>query len=292
MLKKLLYVLGFISPKLVTYVLYYKTFHKILNLRHPKTLNEKIHWLKFYGETSMWSVLADKYRVREYVTEKGLKDILVELYGCWTNVEDIKWEKLPDQFVLKVNNGSGDILICKDKSKLNIESTKKMYASLLKEKFGVSTGQLQYSKMPACIIAEELLDAERQTIKSSSLVDYKIWCFNGKPEYIFVVLNRRNGHAEQMIFDMEWRSHPEYLNDTFHLKIYKGTIAKPSKFSEMIKIATVLSKGNEQMRVDLYEVGNKVYFGELTMTSACGYMDYFTNEFLILMGSKVMLPNI
>lgn len=287
---KLQYIVGLLSPKLITHILYYKTFHKKLNLKNPKTINEKIHWMKFYGDTSKWVVFADKYKVREYVTEKGLENTLVKLYGCWTNVEDINWEELPNQFVLKVNNGCEDILICKDKSKLDIESVKKLYGSLLKEKFGITTGQLQYRNMPACIIAEELLDAEKQSIKSSSLVDYKIWCLNGSPEYIFVYTNRDGGNAECMVYDKQWNAHPEYMMTSSNFSIIKYDIPKPAHLEEMLKIAARLSEGNPEMRVDLYEVGGKVYFGELTMTAACGLMNHFTDEFMTLMGSKVVLP--
>ena len=289
---KLQYVMGLISPKLITNILYYKTFHKILNLKNPKTINEKIHWMKFYGDTSKWVIFADKYRVREYVTEKGLEDTLVKLYGCWTNVEDINWGQLPNQFVLKVNNGCGDILICKDKTNLDIPSIKKIYGALLKEKFGITTGQLQYRKMPACIIAEELLDAKKQSIQSSSLVDYKIWCFNGYPEYIFVYTNRNKSNAECMVFDINWNAHPEYMITSSDFSIINYEIPKPSHLDEMLRVAGKLSEDNPEMCVDLYEVDGKVYFGELTMTAACGLMNHFTNDFLTLMGSKVNLPNI
>lgn len=287
---KLQYVVGLLSPRIITSILYYKTFHKRLNLKNPQTVNEKIHWMKFYGDTSKWVIFADKYRVREYVTAKGLGDILVKLYGCWTNVEDIDWDKLPKQFVLKVNNGCGDILICEDKNKLDIPSVKKIYGSLLKEKFGVTTGQLQYRKMPACIIAEELLDAKKQTIQSSSLIDYKIWCFNGRPEYIFVYTNRIKGNAECMVYDKAWNAHPEYMIPSSNFSIIDYDIPKPNHLNDMLNIAAKLSEGNPEMRVDLYEVGGKVYFGELTMTAACGLMNHFTDEFLTLMGSKISLP--
>ena len=286
---KLQYVVGLLSPRIITNILYYKTFHKRLNLKNPQTVNEKIHWMKFYGDTSKWVIFADKYRVRKYVTAKGLGNILVKLYGCWTNVEDIDWDKLPKQFVLKVNNGCGDILICEDKNKLDIPSVKKLYGSLLKEKFGVATGQLQYRKMPACIIAEELLDAKKQTIQSSSLIDYKIWCFNGRPEYIFVYTNRIKGNAECMVYDKAWNAHPEYMIPSFNFSIIAYDIPKPHHLDDMLNIAAKLSEGNPEMRVDLYEVGGKVYFGELTMTAACGLMNHFTDEFLILMGSKISL---
>lgn len=288
---KLQYVVGLLSPKLITNILYYKTFHKRLNLKNPKTINEKIHWMKFYGDTSKWVIYADKYRVREYVKEKGLEDILVELYGCWKNVDDIKWDILPKQFVLKVNNGCGDILICRDKNQLDIPSIKRMYGTLLKDKFGITTGQLQYRKIPACIIAEELLDAEKQSIISTSLVDYKIWCFNGIPEYIFVYTNRNKGNAECMVYDRSWIPHPEYMIVSSNFSIIDYEIPKPNHLSKMLEVAARLSEGNPEMRVDLYEVGGKIYFGELTMTAACGLMNHFTDEFLTLMGSKVTLPS-
>lgn len=288
---KILDVIGRISPKLVTHIFYFKTFHKILNLKNPKTLNEKIHWMKFYGDTSQWSLLADKYKVREYVIEKGYEDSLVTLYGKWDDASKIEWDKLPEQFVMKVNNGCGDVLICKDKQKLDIETNKRKFASLLKEKFGIYTGQLQYKDIPSCIIAEELLDATKQQVKSASLVDYKIWCFNGKPYYIFVYLNREiGGAAECMVFDLDWNSHPEFLIPSKHFAIYKDLISKPACLDKMIEMATKFSEGHPQMRVDLYEVGGKVYFGELTMTAACGYMNHFTDDFMLQTGNAVVLP--
>lgn len=283
--------IGTISPMLITRILYKKTFGKSLNLKNPQTLNEKIHWMKFYGDTSQWGILADKYRVREYVKEKGFQSSLVKLYGKWDSVEKINWNQLPDQFVMKVNNGCGDVLICTDKSQLDIESTKKSFRPLLKEKFGIQTGQTQYKDMPACIIAEELLDAAQQHIKSTSLVDYKIWCFNGKPFYIFVYLNRKKGGiAECMIYDVDWVAHPEYLIPSDHFAVYNESVPKPSCLAQMLRMASVLSEGHPEMRVDLYEVNNKVYFGELTLTAACGFMNHFTEDFMITAGNCITLP--
>ena len=287
---RILKIIGTLSPMTLSKILYRKTFGKSLNLKNPKTLNEKIHWLKFYGDTRLWALMSDKYRVREFVKDKGLKDILVKLYGVWDDANEIDWDKLPDKFVLKANNGCGDITICEDKSKLDIPSVVRYYNSLLKDKFGIQTGQLHYKGIKPCIIAEELLDASKQQVTSTSLVDYKIWCFNGVPYYIFVVLNRKKGFAQQMLFDTDWEAYPEYLVETSYFEIYKGSIPKPLCLNEMLEYASVLSKDNEQMRVDMYEINNKLYFGELTLTSACGYMDYFTEDFLKILGSKVLLP--
>ena len=257
---QMLKLIGTISPILVTKILYRKTFGKSLDLKNPKTLNEKIHWIKFYGDTSLWAMMSDKYRVREYVKNKGLEDILVKIYGAWEDANEIDWNNLPDKFVLKANNGCGDITICENKSKLNRQELIGYYNALLKEQFGVQTGQLHYKKIKPCVIAEELLDASKQQITSTSLVDYKVWCFNGVPYYIFVVLNRRKGFAQQMLYDIDWVAHPEYLVTTSHFELYEGVIPKPSNLTKMLKYASILSEGSSQMRVDMYEVDNKIYF--------------------------------
>lgn len=286
----LLKVIGRMSPMFLTKVLYKKTFGKSLDLKHPISLNEKIHWLKFYGDTSQWALLSDKYRVREYVKLKGFEDILVKLYGSWENANDIDWAKLPNQFVLKANNGCGDVTICKDKSKLNKRKIIKYYNGLMKEKFGIQTGQLHYKDIKPCIIAEELLDASKQPTPSSSLIDYKIWCFDGIPTYIFVYLNRNKAITECMVYDVKWNAHPECLIKSKHFSICDKPIEKPGNLEEMLKVASVLSEGNPEMRVDLYYVNGKVYFGELTLTAACGFMNHFTDEFMIALGSRNILP--
>ena len=283
-------LIGAVSPKLITKILYKKTFGTSLDLKTPRTLNEKIHWMKFYGDTSQWPLMSDKYRVREYVKNKGLGHILVELYGVWDNARYIDWEKLPNKFVLKANNGCGDVTICRDKSKLDKGTLIEYYNRLLKEHFGIQIGQVHYRYIKPCIIAEELLDASKQQISSTSLIDYKIWCFNGNPHYIFVYLNREKGAAECMVYDVNWTPHPEYLIPTRHFAVYQDTIPRPDTLDEMLKIARLLSEGNPEMRVDLYEVAGKVYFGELTLTAAGGFMSHFTKEFLDILGTMVVLP--
>ena len=288
---QILKLIGIISPVLLTRILYRRTFGKSLNLTKPQSLNEKIHWLKFYGDTTQWSLLADKYRVREYVKDKGLEQTLVKLYGVWTDANDIDWNKLPNRFVLKANNGCGDVTICKDKSILDKQQVVTYYNNLLKKDFGIQLGELHYKKIKPCIIAEELLDADKQQSPSSSLIDYKIWCFNGIPSYIFVFLNRMKGVAQCMVFDTNWNSYPNYLISSKHFVICDKPIQKPNKLNEMLRIARILSEGNPQMRVDLYEVEGKVYFGELTLTAACGFMNNYTEDFLNKLGSLVILPH-
>lgn len=282
-------IVGRISPILITQVLSFKAFHKIMNIKKPHNLNEKIQWLKFYGDTSLWPMLSDKYRVREYVESKGYSDILVKLYGVWKDVENIDLSMLPNQFVLKLNNGCGDIFICKNKTAIERKDVINHFSKFNTKFFGVETGVLHYRDIEPCIIAEELLDCSKQSIISPTLVDYKFWCINGEPLYCLIVANRNNHKVDLDLYDMNWERHQEYLVQTNEFNILKQIIPQPINLSRMIEISKVFSQGHPQMRVDLYEVGGRIYFGELTMTSACGLMTYFSDVFLNMLGEKMKL---
>lgn len=284
--KKILYN---ISPKLLTSLQYFYHFHRLLNWHRPKDLNEKINWLKYNSDTTLWTLCADKYRVRDYIHEKGLDDTLVKLYGIWEKAEDIEWEALPKSFVLKTNNGSGDILVCKDKSKLNIEETVRKYANLLSKSFCNTNGEPHYATMKPCLIAEELLDCTKQQIDTDSLIDYKIWCFNGKPHHVWACYNRHHNSVEVATYDLNWRRHDEYSIFTPHYKRAKSNLPKPVSLETMLSIASKLSEGILQVRVDMYEVDGKPYFGEMTFTSAGGFMNFYTPSFLREMGDLVDL---
>ena len=180
-------LIGKHNPKLLVTILYKIAFGKWMDWNNPKTLNEKIHWLKFYGDTSLWPMLADKYRVRDYVKQCGCEDLLVKLYGVWSQPEEIEWDSLPDQFVMKSNCSSGDVRICTNKSDINIKEWIEHFKKAIKEKNGYERGEPHYNSINPVIIAEELLDTKKQSIKTSSLIDFKIWCFNGEPYCIFTV---------------------------------------------------------------------------------------------------------
>ena len=172
-----------LSPISIAKLRFFYILHRWPNFKSPRDINEKINWLKFYGDTSQWVELADKYAVRSYIKKHGLSDILVHLYGKWDNAEDIDWDSLPNKFVLKCNNGSGDVVICHDKEQINRKDTISYLKKMLNRSFGIVSGEMHYAEMKPCIIAEELLDNTTQPCKSTSLIDYKIWCFDGKPTY-------------------------------------------------------------------------------------------------------------
>ena len=281
--------INIISPKLLVSLQYYYHFKKFLNWSSPKDLNEKINWLKFNSDTSLWSLCADKYRVREFVKQKGLEETLVKLYGKWDKAEDIEWDLLPNSFVLKTNNGSGDILLCTDKNKLNKNEVVMKYSTLLSKKFCETNGEPHYMSMQPCIIVEEILDCKKQSIVTDTMIDYKIWCFNGKPHHIFTCCNRFKDSVEVAVYDLQWKRHDECSVFTSHYKRIKSNLPKPKSLDKMLEIASKLSEGIPQVRVDLYEVDNKPYFGEMTFTSAGGFMSYFTPSFLREMGELVDL---
>ena len=281
--------LRLLKPIQVARLKYYYKFHKWPDFEHPRDLNEKINWMKFYGDTSKWADLADKYKVRDYVESIGLGDTLVKLYGKWSDANDIDWESLPNQFVLKVNNGCGDVLICRDKTKLDKEATIKTYNKLVASRYGDVSGEPHYAKITPCIIAEELLDINKQSVQSSSLIDYKVWCLNGKPFCIWCAWNRKGHSADAGIYDADWNYHPEWSVFSSTFKEGDIRLPKPQNLNKMLDVASKLSTSFPILRVDLYEVDGKVYFGELTFSSLGGFMDYLTPEILQTMGEIVEL---
>lgn len=283
------HMMGHVCPKQLVSVLYKRAFGRKIDWKNPLTLNEKIQWLKFNTDTRIWTLLADKYRVREYVKERGCGDLLVDLYGVWKKTADIDWESLPDKFVMKTNNGCGDIMVCTDKTKINQKEWNQHFDRALAYRGGYQHGELHYNKIKPLIIAEELLDCSKQPLKCGSLIDYKIWCFNGEPHHILVCTNRKKDSLELAVYDLNWRYHPECSICTTHYCRPPVILPKPTSFNKMLRCAKNLSNGLPQVRVDFYEVGGLPYFGEMTMTSAAGFMDYYSHEFQLELGTLVDL---
>lgn len=282
--------LGNHFPEFLLKLRYYYVFHRKCNMEEPQDLNEKILWAKLHADTTLWTKLADKFTVREYVRQKGLESILVQLYAVWYNVSDVNFDNLPECFIIKANNGDGkgtNKII--NKSELDVEKKEEILKLidgwLHRKNIGALHAEPHYKKMRPCVIAEELLPIPKN---QNSLTDYKIWCFNGVAYYIWVCSNRsKNGNsAYVMTYDRNWKAHPEW--SVYNSDYLKGEIqTKPKNLDNMLHIAETLSKGFAQLRVDLYNIDGKVYFGELTFTSQGGLMDFYTPEFLKEMGDKV-----
>ncbi len=258
-------------PVLMAQMRYYKKFGHFLNLKDPKDLNEKIHWLSLYSDTTEWTRCADKYAVRQFVVERGQGHTLVKLYGKWDTVEEVDWDSLPKSFVLKTTNGSGTVLVVKDKDTLNIPDTKILMRKWLNMKIGQETTESHYCGIVPRLIAEEYIKQSEDDNKiSTSLIDYKIWCFNGKAYYIWTCINRVADCTYVSMFDRDWNYHPEMSVFNEHYRESKTILPKPEKLDEMLEVAEKLSVGFPEVRVDLYYSGGKAYCGELAFTSLGG----------------------
>ena len=265
-------------------------FHRKPNIENPTDLIEKIYWMQLNTDTSMWTKCADKYAMREYVKDCGYEEFLPKSYGHWKDAKEIDFSCLPNEFVLKSNNGCGTVMIVRDKSKLDEKKVRRKLNQWLKVPYGWAGAQLHYTRIVPCILAEELLhqDEERNSLSPGSLVDYKIWCINGEPESIWVAYNRHDvTHVNMALYDTAWHPLPQYLksNDT---DVYNANdiINKPICLEQMLEMAREISKPFLEVRVDFYIINDKPILGELTFTSGYGY---FTDDYYQYLGDKLKI---
>lgn len=285
--------IGLNHPGTLIKIRYLARFKRLPNLKNPRDLNEKILYLKLFTDTSRWSELADKYKVRNYVESLGLGDTLVKLYGVWYKADDFKLDEMPNSFILKANNGdgSGTNLIINDKSNWKENDLKIIIDGWLKRKnISATSAEPHYDNIEPCIIAEELLPKIKG---QTSLLDYKVWCFNGKPYTILTTSNRLKTATHLGCYDLNWNYHPENLIVSKSFPLESKPLNKPDNLDEILRVAEKLAGDFPQVRVDLYSINNKIYFGEMTFTSLGGMMNYYTPEYLLEMGSKIDLnyPN-
>lgn len=293
--RKLVYyrdwIMAHIYPKYLANQVYRYIFKKDINWKNPTNLIEKIYWLQLNTDTSLWTLCADKYRVRQFVEERGCGEILNKLYGVWNNADEIDFDSLPNSFVLKTNNSCGQIILVKDKKELDIADAKRKLKTWMNTTYGYQGAQLHYTRIKPCIIAEELLSDNNNA--EASLTDYKIWCFNGKAEFILIVYDRGwddSGSNKYLLstYDLEWNNTSALTLKTNNQHYSGASIPKPTSLKEMIEYAQKLSKGMPECRVDFYEINGKPIFGEMTFTTGYGY---FTNDFYEYLGSKIDLQN-
>ena len=246
-----------------------------LDLKNPKTLNQKIQWLKlyYYPHNELATKCTDKYLVREYIKEKGYGECLNELYGVYDDARDIEWDKLPDTFVIKCNHGCAYNIICTDKSKLDKKSAERSLNGWLKKDFGKYNAEPHYSKIKPKIVIEKYL---------GTLTDYKFFCFNGKCRFYYVSKNMDTDHGEMAFFDKNGLA-PFQSED--YKRLENPVI--PDRIDEMQSISESLSKDFPLVRVDWYLVEGKMYFGELTFTPSGGIMDIQPKEYDLKLGKDL-----
>ena len=280
---QILKLFNWIPDKQMICLQYWMKTGRRLNLKNPKRYTEKLQWYKLYHRDPLMAQCADKYEVRAYIEKKGLGNILNECYGVYQSEDDIDFDVLPEQFVIKATNGAGGvgIEICKDKSQLDIPKLKKELHEWLKpQKNGGGREWVYYRYKPKLMIEKYLAPGKGE----NSLGDYKFFCFNGEP-YCLYVMNERftEGGVRQNIYDLDFNVMP-YMREK--IKPIRTKINKPGNFDEMIEIARKLSGDFPYVRVDLYDIDGRVYFGELTFFPESGYYDFEPDEFDFVLGEK------
>jgi hypothetical protein len=278
LVKRLLF--RFLSDKQFIIWDYFIFLHKFPNLNNPKTFSEKIQWIKLNGGLEKYTKYVDKLSVRNFIEKTIGIEYLIPLLGVWNNFDEIDFNNLPNQFVLKATHGSHYIYICKDKKLLDKHKLKKTVSKWLKENFYIKTRETQYKNCKPKILCEKYLKDY-----SGSLTDYKMFCFNGKP-YCIEVISDRFSDEKDDIMDLNWKIMPLIYKNMNH-SIRK--LQKPEKLNEMIEISKKLAKEFPFVRVDLYTVENKIYFGELTFTPANGLEEIDPIEAEYLIGEMIDL---
>lgn len=262
-------LLFFLPDEVFLKLVYRGRMGKKLNIKNPITYNEKIQWLKLNDRNPLYTKLVDKYEVKQYVSEKISSNIIIPTLGVWNSVDEIDFDSLPNQFVLKCTHDSGGLVICKDKSKLNIPETKKILNRCLKKNYYGQNREWPYKNVIPRIIAEKFIVDESGT----ELKDYKFFCFNGKPLFMFIATDRPHDTRFDF-YDMEF-NHLPFTNG--HENSEKN-LTKPKSFNEMIQLAQEISKDFVHVRVDFYDVNGTVYFGEITFYHWSGMKPFVPEE--------------
>lgn len=254
-----------------------------INWKHPHYYNEKLQWLKLNNKNSSYTMMVDKYAVKEYVANTIGQKYVIPTLGVWNKPEEIEWDTLPNRFVLKTTHGGGNagVIICRDKARFDKNLAIEKLQSGLKQDISKILREWPYKNVPRRIIAEELIGHNDE-----DLADYKFFCFDGDVKALFVATERSSGNVKFDYFDSEFK----HLDLVQSHPMSGRNLEKPASFEEMKRIAGALSKGMPHVRVDLYDVDGKVYFGELTFFHHGGVTPFYPKKWDEVFGSWIKLP--
>lgn len=257
-----------------------------LNLKNPQTFNEKIQWLKLNDRKTEYTRMVDKYEAKKLVGNKIGNEYIIKNIGIWNSFDEIDFSKLPDKFVLKCTHDSGGLVICRNKELLDKEKVKnKLEKSLMKNYYKMGR-EWPYKNVKPRIIAEEYMEDKKQ----KTLRDYKFYCFSGCPKYLYISEGLEDHSTAKISFyDLEFNDAPFKRND---YKTFDVRPEKPKNYEKMIELSRVLSNGFSFLRVDFYEINDKIYFGELTFSPCSGFMPFNPKEYDKVLGSYIDLKNI
>lgn len=259
---------------------YFKRVGKVLNLENPVSFTEKIQWLKVYDSSFNKTYCADKILLHDYITKKIGKDICIPIIATYDKPDDINWDILPQKFVIKCNHGSGYNIIIEDKKNIDKDTICKKLNAWLNENYGLIGYELHY-----CLIKPKILIEEFKEGDTNDLIDYKLFCFNGKGMFWQIITDRRTNEKISH-YDMNWNYNPFY-----DWKKYDSidTILKPDKYENMIEIAEKIAKDFKFVRVDFYVIKSKIYLGELTFTPADGFQIFKNKDTDLIIGEMLNL---
>ncbi len=265
--------LKWLPDKTFLKIQYRLSLHKKLNLKNPKTFTEKLQWMKLYDKNPVYTAMADKYAVKEYVAEKIGEEHLIPTLGVWDSFNDIDFSKLPRQFVLKCTHDSGSIVICKNKADFNIKAAKKKIDKHLKMNHYNAHREWPYKYVKPRIIAEKYLEQE----DGAGLIDYKFFCFNGNPLFLYVSQMSHSRQQKLQFFDIDYKP-LEFSR--FDYKPFQILPPKPSNFDEMVSISKKLARdiSSPFVRIDLYSISGQIYFSEITFTPCSGLLSFEPEE--------------
>lgn len=263
--------LNWLPDRVYLKMLYYANTGKRLSIKNPQTFNEKLQWLKLYDRKPLYTTLVDKYEVKNYVASIIGEDHIIPTYGVWDRFEDIEFEKLPSQFVLKCTHNSGGVLICKDRNKFDKENAKQRIEKCMRKNYFWSSREWPYKNVKPRIIVEKYMEDRGFADKEPN--EYQFWCFNGIPRFISAIF-QPHGDNMKATYDIEWNrlafvtSYPEYQSE----------VDIPSGFEEMKNIAIQLSKNQIFARIDFLVFNSNFYFGEITKFPASGFVRWQPTE--------------
>ena len=271
-------LLNWMSDEQYTRLFYKELVGTELRLDPPITFNEKLQWLKLHDRQDRYVDLVDKIKAKEIVGNIIGTDHIVPLYKIWNSWEDISFDGLPDQFVIKCNHDQGSVTLVSDKSKIDMQALKKKYKRLLNRSPYPGTREYTYKLIKPAVFAEKYL--------GGNIIDYKFYCFGGEPKFLYCGQGLTTDHSLKIdFFDMNWNLMPFYRTDYHRL----GLIPPPKHFDEMKDYARKLSIGTKFVRIDLFEVNDVVYFSEFTLYPASGCMPFYPKEYDKIVGEWIQL---
>ena len=276
---------GWIPDKIYLRLLFLLEMDKWPNFRNPKTFSEKLQWLKLYYRKPEQTVMVDKYAVKDYVAGIIGNEYIIPTLGVWDRPEDIEWDKLPNQFVLKCTHDSGGLVICRDKYNIDKGKAIKKLSNSLQKDYYLIGREWPYRDVPRRIIAEKYIEPSPGT---NDLPDYKFFCFNGRVRAMFIGTDR-NVPGKEVKFDF----YDENFNWLPFRQGHDHATTRPSKphnFEKMKQLASLLSEGMPHVRVDFYDLGDRVLFGEMTLYHFSGLMPFEPSEWDYKFGDMIALP--